>query len=114
MLKRRERDSRMQEHASLASSVQCKSLETRHPLAHGIMHVSCTMLADEGRLLHRPSLVMLSGQRGMRANSAIVTDPMEQEHNEGMPCGPNHFQVISEACPVSMLSILVTPDGSEV
>jgi hypothetical protein len=50
----------------------------------------------------------------MRANSAIVTDPMEQEHNEGMPCGPNHFQVISEVYLVNMLSVLVTPDGSEV
>jgi hypothetical protein len=114
MLKRRERDGRMQEHASLASSVQCECLEARHPLAYGTMHVSCTMLANEGRLLHRLTQVMLSGQRGMRANSAIVTDPMEQDRAEGMACEPKHFQVISEACPVSMLSILVTPDGSEV
>jgi hypothetical protein len=114
MLKGRERDGGMQEHASLASSVRCKSLEIQHSLAHGIMHVIRTILANEGRLLHRLTQVMLSGQRGMRAASAIVTDPMEQEHAEGMPHEPSHFQVISKVHFVNMLSIPVTPDGSEV
>jgi hypothetical protein len=78
------------------------------------MHVACAMLANEGLLLHRSSRVMLSGQRGRRHNPAIVTDPMEQEHAEGVPSESDHIQVVSEVHPVNMLSVLVPPHGSEV
>jgi hypothetical protein len=114
MLKRRERDSKRLEHASLALSVRCKCLKTQHPLAHGIMHVAWTTVANEGRLLHRLSRVMLNGRRGMRAVSAIVTDMMEQEHAKGRPCETGYFQVVSDIHLMNVLSILVRAHGSEV